>query len=224
MVTDIHDTTFNNYKAVLVKGTQYAHGATFAKEILMFGDADKTIMVASACPETDKALMALLQKSAFSVQYDENQQAKPEDAVAFSIDTTGTNFILEPNMNGILSYKLKGEPDRANVMFMAAGSVATVFAEDKKAYTLTRLKKLPGHENDKIISCVPVKIDGLPGYEVVATQQLASKAVNEKILLVMLYSTENGYYYMIAGIAKKDVEKHMDTFKKMSRTFKRKKT
>jgi len=215
------DTIHGGYKAIWITGSQTAYGQDYGKAMLVFGDDSKTVLVNIAYPKSNRELAIPLHQSAFSVMYNSQQESKPEDAVAFQIDTVGTDYELRPVLNAMLFYVPKGSPEKSGVYFIAASSVGKSLVQDQKNFAEERLRKLPGHADDQMLSSSIIEIDGLSGFEVLSEGKNEQNQ-KEITLLVVLYLPENGGYYVLTGIADQDYDKNLQAFKRLAGSFRRK--
>jgi len=159
----------------------------------------------------------------YSIAYEADLTIDPLSAVSFSINTENTKLKFAKNMSGSLLYTVDGKVPTGSedkTSFIAGLSLANIQTIDKKLTAINRIKKLPFTEI-KIVEeqILPIEIDGISGYEIVA-DGFNESGVKEMIFQVMLF-TDNGYYIMI-GTTQNDFQNNLDLFKKVSKTLKRK--
>jgi hypothetical protein len=84
---------------------------------------------------------------------------------------------------------------------------------------LNRLKQLPIEitQNDSVTE---VSIDGISGFEIIATGNDKKTSLEEKICQVILFS--DNLYYIFYGSTNKDYANNINEIKKVIETFKRK--
>lgn len=215
------DTVYQKLPAILLKGKQIAYGKTFLKDMLVFGDSAKTIIVAAVYLETSKQLSSSIASSILSVVYDDKQQSKPEDAVSFTIDTVGTGFTLQRGINSTLIYEPTDADSTSNVGFLAARSIGKASFTDQKLFVEKRLRQLPGYDQAKINITNPIALDGLQGYEILAENYI-SVSSKEMVYLVMLFLPENKGYFIMCGHADCDKDRYLSSFKKLTDSFQQK--
>lgn len=220
ILTNKQTIDFHGSKATLVSVTQAANGTTYIKQMLIFGDANGTVLVNGIYPEASKDIEAPIQEALLSTVYNASQNDNPLEAAAFTIDTKDTDFKLIKYVAGTLLYSTDGEIITENPTLLVGNSLAKVLTQDQKKYSEERLKKLPGGEFNEIKTIEEITIDNLKGYEIVANGKTKNNQA-ELVYQVMLFS-ENGDYYLIIGKAKEEFDKYLESFKKIAKTFRRK--
>lgn len=207
-------------KATFFKVSQPANGITYLKQMLLFGDDTKTVMVNGIYPEQSKAIEEDLRISLMSTLYNESQSASPEETAPFKIDVSGTDFKFSKSLTGSLLYSTDGNIPTNGPFLMVGSSFSKVPAGNHKQYSLERLKKLPGGDAVVVREVKDIEIGGLKGYEIVADSK-TKEGRPELIYQVMLYDAA-GDYFIFVGAAKEEFEKRLQDFKYVAKTFKRK--
>ncbi len=211
---------FNGTKATFISLSQPANGTTYLKQMLIFGDDKHTVMINGIYPEASKNLEAGIRAALLSTVYNNAQKEDPLEAAAFTVDTRDTDFKLIKYMAGSLLYSTDGKMPTDKPTLIVGNSVAKVSATDLKKYAEERFKKLPGGEHAVIKTTNEITVDDLKGYEIVADSKTKA-GVPQLAYQVMLF-TESGGYYIIIGHAAEDLDKYLDSYKKIARTFRRK--
>lgn len=211
---------FNRSEATLFNVSQPANGTNFIKLMLIFGDTKVTIFVNGSYPESSKGVEPEIREALLSTVYNASQNENPLDAASFTIDIEGTDFKLIRYMSGNLIYSTDGKLPTEKPTLIVANSLAKISPQNQQKYAEERLKKLPGGEQGVVNEMNKVTIDNLNGYEIIANGK-AKDGKAELIFQVMLF-TETGDYFIIVGQAKEEFDKNLESFKKISKTFKRK--
>jgi hypothetical protein len=211
---------FRGSKATFINLTQPANGTTYIKQILVFGDTKVTVMVNGIYPEASKDIGSQIKDALLSTVYNISQNDNPLEAASFSIDIKDTDFKLVKYMAGSLIYSTDGNIPTEKPTLIVGNSMAKISTQNQKKYTQERLKKLPRGELNVIKEINEITIDNLKGFEIVANGKTKDNET-ELVYQVMLFN-ENGDYFIIVGQAKEDFDKYLDSFKKTTRTFKRK--
>ncbi|MGJ7031531.1 hypothetical protein [Niabella hirudinis] len=210
----------NNSKAALVKVSQPANGSTYLKQILIFGDSKGTVLVNGIYPENSKVIEPQIRVALLSTVYNKSQNEKPLKAAPFAIDTKDTDFKLIKYMSGSLLYSTDGKIPTEKPTLIVGNAIANVSIQNQRRYSEERLKKLPGGEQNNIREIKEITVDNLKGYEIVADGKTKdSKA--ELVYQVMLFN-ESGDYYIIVGQTAEEFDKYLESFKKVTKTFRRK--
>ncbi|MFT3796590.1 hypothetical protein [Flavobacterium sp.] len=209
--------SFNGKEATYFKISQAANGITYLKQILMFGDDSKTIMINGIYPESAKEIENEIKASLFSTTYSETQNDNPFDAVKFSIDTKETGYKFVKYLSGSLLYSEDGKLPTEKGILIVGPSVGKFPDSNHKQYSIDRLKKLPNGENTKVREINSITIDNLNGYEIIADGK-NENSQDELVYQVMLYNKSE--YYLLVGQASNDQKKNLEAFKAIAKTFK----
>ena len=211
---------FNGSKATLINLSQLANKTIYLKQMLVFGNAQATVLVNGIYPEASKDLEPQIKDALLSTVYNNLQNNNPLDAATFSIDIKDSEFRLIKYMSGSLLYSTDGKIPTEKPTLIVGNSIAKVSSQNQKKYSEERLKKLPRGELNVIKEINEITIDNLKGFQIVANGKTSDDKA-ELIYLVMLFN-EKGDYYIIVGQAKEDFNKYLDSFKMIAKTFKRK--
>lgn len=211
---------FNNSKATLINVTQPANGTTYIKQMLIFGDTKGTVLVNGIYPEASKDSEVKIKDALLSTIYSASQNDNPLDAATFTIDIKDTDFKLIKYMSGSLLYSTDGKIPTEKPTLIVGNSLAKIPTQNQKKYAEERLKKLPEGELNVIKEIKEITIDNLKGYEIVADGK--TKDDKPELVYQVILFNDKGDYYIIVGQAKEDSQKNLETFKKITKTFKRK--
>ena len=211
---------FNGSKATLINITQPANGTTYLKQMLVFGDTKGTVLVNGIYPEASKDLEPKIKNALLSTVYNNLQNDNPLEAASFTIDIKDTEFKLIKYISGSLLYSTDGKIPTEKPTLIVGNSIAKVSTQNQKKYSEERLKKLPGGELNVINEINEITIDNLKGFEIVANRKTKDDKI-ELVYQVMLFN-ESGDYYIIVGQTQEDFKKYLESFKKITKTFKRK--
>jgi hypothetical protein len=211
---------FNNSKAALFHVTQPANGATYLKQMLVFGDTRQTVLVNGIYPEASKSIERQIKETLLSTVYNASQNDNPLEAATFTIDISGTEFRLIKYMSGSLLYSTDGKIPTGKPTLIVGNAIAKIPYQNKKKYAEERLRKLPGGDEHVIKEVNEISIDNLEGYEIIAEGKTKDH-VRELVYQVMLFN-DKGDYYIIVGQTREDFQKYVELFRQVSKTFKRK--
>lgn len=211
---------FAGGKATYLLLSQQAQGQTILKQVLLFGDSRKTVMLNGAYPESSKALEKEIRAALVSASYADGRNGDPFAAARYRLDMSGTPFRFAQNVTGSLIYSTDGEvptksPDKA--LILVANAHGKVAPANRRPFSLERLKKLPRGAAITPKTVTPITVDRLPGYEIVGEGKDAN---NQKQLVyqAMLFDAEGGYYLFV-GTAIQNFDAHLDHFRRIVQTF-----
>ncbi len=204
---------FNNAEAQLYKVRQKAFGISYLKQILIFGDEQKTVIVNGIYPEEFTEVENEIKTALLTITFKKDQNPKSEEAAQFSLDTSGTTYQFVKNLAGALMYSEDGLLPTQKGRLIVSGSMGDFSTLDPKKFTLERLKKLPDADKAEIKSVEKITINNKDGYEIIT-------ADNNKDLLYFVAIFSENRYYLIVGGAKEEQEKNLEIFRKVARTFK----
>lgn len=219
-VETIENITLNGLQGMLISGQQTAHEIVFSKYILVFGTEKESLLINGIVPTENVALQQLVKESILSTVYNVDKVLTPLDAVDFEISTEGTDFIFAKNMSNMLVYNRDGKMPSETVdkaSFVIAKAISKVEILDKKEFAINRIKVLPV-QITQINSVLPVKINGLSGYEITANGVDRKTGKKEQAYQVMLFV--NNSYYILFGSSEGDFENNLNVFKKLVSSFK----
>jgi len=209
----------------LVQLQQDAHGLTFSKWILIFGQNNQTKIINASFPQ-DLApdLSAPIKASLLSAQVDDSLvAASPEEASDFSITPTdGMALALE--ISGTLLYSEDGElngEDPTVPLFIISPSFSDVLAPDPGQFSRDRLQQTEQVEAIQILSEAPTIIDNLEGYEITAAAQDLKTQTPLLIYQTLLFA-EDRYYIMQGLVGEAGGGEYLADFKAMAESFLRK--
>ncbi len=100
-----------------------------------------------------------------------------------------------------------------------AKSFSKTNIEDKMLFCLERLKQLPV-DIDNTESTHDIIIDGISGYEIVASGKNRKTKEDEKMYQVILFN--DSLYYLFYGSTNQDFDNNLNEIRKVVKTFKRK--
>ncbi len=211
---------FNGSKATLIHLTQAANGTTYIKQMFVFGNAGTSVLVNGIYPEASKALEPEIKAALLTTVYNQTQHDNPLDAATFTIDVNGTDFKIVKYMSGSLLYSTDGKMPTEKPTLIVGNSISKVSTQNQKKYAEERLKQLPGGELHVVKEIKEITVDNLRGFEIVANGKTKDNH-DELVYQVMLF-TDDGDYYIIVGQTKEAFETYLASFKKITKTFRRK--
>jgi hypothetical protein len=221
-VKEIDNLTINNLPAILATGEQNAAGNTYTKFVLCFGTEKETIMINAVSPNNLKEIGKEIKSSILTSFYEADKKINPLDVVDFEIDVSESKLIFAKSMSNTLVFSADGLlPTKSNdkTSLTVGKSFSKTVIEDRKLYSLNRLKQLP-IEIIKIEETNEILIDGISGYEIVATSKDKNTSEPKKVYLVLLFS--DSLYYILLGSTNQDFESNIANLKNAVKTFKRK--
>ncbi|MEM9985056.1 MAG: hypothetical protein AAF804_08160 [Bacteroidota bacterium] len=157
-----------NQSGFWVEVEQSANGFEFAKYVLVFGDAEASIMINGVYLQEDEETGEVIKESLESTFVDSSVDLDPRAALGYRVDETvgGMQFISV--MGNAMLFNRDGKTpteskDKAN--FIIDQAFADLQIGDKVAWCKTRLTQFPGKfrvQEEKRIE--KITLDGLSGY------------------------------------------------------------
>ena len=216
---DRQEVYLTNTKATLITVTQPDEGVVKFKQMLLFGDDQKTILISGIYPESLPEMGAVIRKSLLSTIYEEGPPFKFLEAVNFSIRIPGSHFKLSRYLGGSLIYTVDGKLPTARPWLIASSSAGKIPIEDQKQYCLDQLKKLQEAPSGLPREVNQIQIDDLQGYEIIADGKNKNGAA-ELTYQATLFD-KSGANYTIAGLAAEEPEINLRRFRNIAKTIKR---
>lgn len=208
-----------SYDALLIALEQQAHGFTFVKQILIYGDHTFTVLINGASLK-DSPVRKKIKKSILTTFVDTKTKANPREALDYSLNEKAGSLQLHSVVgNAMLFNRDLKTPTQSKdkATLIADKSYAQVSIKDKKAFCLARLKKYPnGYSLTSGID--EVQIDNLKGFQLFAQSDLDP---NETMYQVILFDNKGGYYIFVGTYVNNNKKAFYD-IRNIIRTFKRK--
>lgn len=214
--------TLNGFPALFISCKQQSKGVIFTKYSILCGSNEQVWIVNGVFHQEMKEIGKEINKSMLTIYYDSNKKDDALEAIDFEIKTTGSRLVYVGVVSGSLIYSNDGKipPEtKEKTYLIASKSFSNTTIEDKKLFCLNRLKTTP-FELISTDSIAEIMIDGISGYEIVASGKNLKKTEDVLIYQVILFSDD--LYYIILGSANQDFEKNLDEFRKMVKAFNRK--
>ncbi len=212
--------TFHQAPAAYITVSQSLSNTPYLKQMLIFGNAEVTILVNGIYPEAHKNIEKDIRQALLSTTYNVNQNDDPLAAVPFTIDVSHSEFKLAKYMVGSLIFTTDGKLPSAKPMLMVGTAMSTEPVADRKTFAIQRLKNLPGGQASEVKEVQPVQIDGLDGYEIRASGK--NQAGEPELVYQTMLFPEEGGYFILVGMTTEQPEANLATFKRIARTFRRK--
>lgn len=195
----------------------------YMKFMFLIGDSSHTSVISGFVPDNDPALAAKMKEAVLSTEYDPNAVENPWDALSFNIDISEANLKFTKFSAGGTVYSKDGtypSKGKDHTAILAGTSIRAFSPHLRREIALKRLHTLPLTDTLMVSKEDSVTIDGLPGYEFVASGPTKSKEL-ETVYMVVLFENDQKYY-ILACNTNVDVEKNLAMFRKIVRSFKRK--
>lgn len=226
---DQREVPFAGGTGVLFQFSQSTLTGRVEKWSLVFGDEMKTTMVIATYPESGKELLsALLKKTVLSTKLDSTPPPLHELEMNFSV-TVSDKLKLAPNdlkllVGAMLAYTEDGVfpiKSQMDPLYIVVQTDVDSKMTDKKAFSTFRLHQTPHLISPSIISMKEIQVDGMEGYEL-----LASALDEETRQPLMIYQAdlfdENSSFLIHGAIGRVHSDKFIPEFKKMTYSIKRK--
>lgn len=223
LVTDRIPMDQGTYPGLLCQVDQKTMGTEIRKWVWLFGGEEKSVMVMGICP---KALVDTqfdrLGDAVLSAAWEPNLILDPASEFGFHLEDTG-GLVPMGGMTKVLSYNSDGKVDQGGdegkPLFIAAPSNQATPSTPEK-YSKQRLRLTAGHKEVKPAELVEISIDGLTGFECLATSVHRNTGEPSLIYQVMLF--EGSSYWVLTGIAReRDREQYLPVFQRMAMSFRR---
>lgn len=209
------------YEGLLIEMEQEAGLSIFYKTVVIYGDANNTVMINGMSLKESDELVKQIKESLKTVFVDEKMTIDPRAELSFMVDESvgGLQFIGVVG-NGVLFNRDLKTPTESEdkLSLMVDKSYAKVPVTDEKAFCISRVEQFPGAfeiMEEKGIN--KVSIDGLDGYELHA---INNEDGSEELYLINLFEEDGGYFIIfstyLAGSesAQRDIQKVIKTFKR----------
>jgi hypothetical protein len=219
-VENIENLTFNHLPALLVTGTQSANGSDFTKYILIFGTEKESVILNGVFPKNYTRAGDEIKKSILTAYYNPDQTISAFDILNYTINVDSTKLKFAKFFSNSLIYTIDGQlptlsEDKTNLI--VSRSVYKITTEDKEQFAAYRLGQMP-YDIKSITSKLPITLDQLSGFEIIADGINKSTQVEEHLYQVILF--ESDFYYIFFGTTNDLSGKSIQQIKNAVRTFK----
>lgn len=199
---------------------QSLDGADFEKWILVFPAGEQTFLCVAAYLSTQKeAFRSLLRDSLLSISYD--AAALVANAAIFHVDVTG--LTLAHRISRTEMYTADGKVQQASPaspLFVVGPSIAKISPSDRQTFSERRLYQTAHTTIGQVASHSALVVDGLAGYETVASATDTSSGTPMTLYQVMLFAED--HYFIIQGLVGRDQSSvYLPRFKQAARSFRR---
>ncbi|MDQ7821412.1 MAG: hypothetical protein RDV48_01320 [Candidatus Eremiobacteraeota bacterium] len=212
-------------RGLLLSVSQNAYGTDFRKWIVVTGDNDTTVMITAVFPESfEKELSKTMKASILSFRLSEKKDSQGTEGLPFSIEIQPPLKLARRFGNNLLFSKNGEFPaqNEKDPVFIVGASVSSgLVVDDKKEYSLQRVKKVEQVKDIAVESTAEVTIDGITGYEIVASGIDRKEGFKTLVYQVMLFKETD--YFIIQGFSDEEEKgTYLPLFKKIAESFKKK--
>jgi hypothetical protein len=222
-VSSREEITIGGIKGAIFRMEQSAYGTDYVKWALLIGDETESVMVTATFPrELDAELSEKLRQSILTSLWTRSKPIPPTEGVKFIVSESG-DLRFARRMAGTLSFTRKGifpSPSIYDPLFIVGQSYSKGMIRDYEAFAQSRILATVNVSDITIEQTTPLEIDGLGGYEILATGK--DRDSGEPLLLYQTILFEDGGYYIMHGrTGADDRETYTTIFSEMARTFRR---
>ncbi len=193
--------------AVLVHFSQPHQGKTYLKWSLITGDSRSSIMITGTVPEAHAAqLSGPLKAAVLSVQLATGDRTSGPSVEGVMV-TPGPALVESPGVSGTLLFTRDGVVPTvapSDPLLIVAPSMGTAAISDPRAFAEQRLYQTAHTEVEAIRSTAPITIDGLDGFETLATA--FDETSRTPLLLYQVFLVDGRSYVLIQGLVGRELE------------------
>jgi hypothetical protein len=220
------EVSVDGFAGVLLNVTQVASEIEFTKWMLVFGNEEKTTMINATFPSDYKdAMSERLKTVLLTTKLDSRPPPPLGSDVGFTI-TVSEKMQLTQEIGKMLLYTKDGTmPQKSpeDPFFIVGKSFSKVPIKDKKGFAQNRLKAIDNTRILSLSSFNAITVDGIQGFEIIADAE-NQRAGGVPIIVYQIVLFDEGSYYLMQGlVGRKGRSEIVPEFKKMARSFERKK-
>ncbi len=199
-VSERREVEVQGVPSLLVRGSQRAYGALFAKWIVVTGDADGVVLVTVAIPNEHAAKHGpALERSMLSLAWSDTPPTDLFEGLGFTIDLPA-DLAHRQRVGATLLLAEEPGPNRDGAPLYIAGLGAAPLVGDLEAQTARRLRQTAGVRDLGAVAGQAATVGGVEGWEAVATGRDQDSGDAVTVYLV-LAPTEAGYV-ILQGIVR----------------------
>ena len=201
-VAETRDVTVMGIPSRLMRGTQSAYGTTFAKWILLTGDAEGVVLLTATVPGAlSSADRAAIEESLLSVTWGDEGPEGLFEGLGFTLDLP--DGLPDRQRAGATLIAADGiGPDRGTAPLYIAGLGAARLGQDLAAAATERLRQTATIRDLRPVDEGPVTVDGRRGYEIVARG--ADERSGAPVTVVLTLVPTDAGYVLFQGIVGSD--------------------
>jgi hypothetical protein len=178
-------------------------------------------MINGAYPQNLPEIGKEIKQSILGAYFNAGKKVDPFEGLDFEINTAGSKLVFAKSAASSLIYNVDGKlptqsTDRTSLII--AKSFSQMQVDDKKNFSMNRIKQI--YPEIKIDSVNELQINGISGYEISGDLISKTSDQGEKIYQVILFTDD--IYYIVIGTANDDFANNLQTFRSVTKTFRRK--
>ena len=211
----------NGQSGMLLSVSQQAYGQQFQKWMVVFGNAKATKMITATFPEShaDSLGDELLKTVLSAITIDTKAPTLPFRIQAAeglkpvqNIGTMGKMAMF--TKTGRIPIESPTDP-----LLVIAPSIGDIPIEDPKKFATDRIRKIDQARVETISSLQNVTIDGLTGFEIVASAKGKDPSIDLVVYQVCLFPNKGGYILMQGLVGKGTGDAFLTKFREMAQSF-----
>jgi hypothetical protein len=215
------EVTIDGKPGLLLNLTQSAHRATFRKWIVALGDPSQTILVTASFPQERTAqLSEKLKKAVLSVRQEMSLKPQAGEGLPFTI-TPSTKLKPATNIGKMLLYTKDGSvPAKSptDPLFVVAPSMGKTVITDQREFSRKRMEGMAQTSDISITSHQPIQVNGLAGFETLATGTDTKSGTPLSVYQTMLFDGDS-YIVMQGLVGNEQNAVYLPEFKAMARSL-----
>ena len=209
---------------LLIETKQLLDGKEMCEWVLLFGDSSGSVSVIASLPSSEEQKLSPgLKEALLTSRWEKNQPIDVREGLDFAIAEKGGLRVSSRYLNFLVFSKLGLSEDTvgANPVLVAGKNSLTGVKENEKE----ALAKSVILESQYVVAArfehvERIKIDGLPGYEIIARGKLKNSGLSIVIYLVTLF-LDDKYYTLMGRVVASYEREYLSVFREMAGSFHR---
>jgi len=208
-------------ESALLHIEQRAGEALVHKWLRVFGDGARTIFVMSVYPEgLPEHRVQTLRATVVQARWDPDIAVGPFEGLGFSLgESEHLEFFTKAGTSVVFTEDGAGDLDGEGKASFSFGPALAPFEGDAQDFARSRLAAVPGYGNLEVQHLGAIEVDGLSGYEIVASAE-SETGDPARLYEVMLF--EGATYWLGVGTVRAAAsEAYLPVFESLARSFRR---
>ncbi len=210
-------------EALLIRATQEAAGIVYDKQLLIAGDADKTVLLVANYPSSAVGeLSAPVRSALLTLRWQTDDGPIDLEGLLFHVEPTGRLVIRQRLSNALLLASegssipsAPGEP-----ILVVTNSFRPVDTSDLEAAARRRLSQLEQATGIGEVTSRELVVDGIRGIELTGHASDARTGLPLVVYQVLL--PEGGHYFILQGmVAAEQADAYVPEFRRVTESFRR---
>jgi hypothetical protein len=198
-----------------------ASGTDFRRWVVVFGEADASVMLTAATPWTsDDHLGETLRRTLISAKWNPAESLDPYAGLGFTLAEAGSLEISDrlPSMISFTRRGYRGALAPGEPLFLAGSSFAPLTVTDLEGFARRRFDEIAELRDPEILSERSLTLGGLPAHELVVAVTDRKTGVSLRVYQALVVAGDR-FFLMQGFVGAGNAEEFMPQFREIAHSF-----